>query len=185
MNNLQDIKTPFSAKEWRASSGRPYWHDELSPRPNRLGRNQQKVLAMMRSRVGWDRSMLRGGWSYRTWLSIKNAIIRHNQGLCLDDCPIPDNKVIVAIPIGPRGGKIWVAVAPDAIIRECESVSNELREFAERWLFLIAHEGVTEKAIDQTAADPSHEWNLSSNDIKDTFVKVLQEYYWHNRKKNR
>jgi hypothetical protein len=134
---------------------------------------------------GWHPSMLQSKWYNSTLNSIENAIFRHNAGRCFEDCPVPDNQVVVAAPIGPKGGQRWVAVTPDEILQKCASISEELYVFAEKWLYIVIN-GSTKMAIfyasHYTIKTPNRElpkWTDRADEIKSEFVKVLREHYWN------
>jgi hypothetical protein len=96
----------------------------LPPKPKkapRLGSTQISALKEMSDKSkGWDPYSLSRTWSTRTYSSVVNAVHRHNQGLCGDDCPIPDNQVLVETALDHKGGGIWFAVD-----RDPEELSND------------------------------------------------------------
>jgi hypothetical protein len=98
--------------------------EALPTKPNkapRLGSTQISALKEMSDKSkGWDPYSLSRTWAASTYFSVMNAVHRHNQGLCGDDCPIPDNQVLVQAALGPKGGRRWVAVD-----RDPEELSND------------------------------------------------------------
>jgi hypothetical protein len=80
----------------------------------RLGSSQMSALKdMLDQKRGWNEYGLSQKWAASTYFSVMNAVHRHNQGLCGDDCPIPNNQVLVRAALGPKGGRRWVAVDRD------------------------------------------------------------------------
>jgi hypothetical protein len=116
----------------------------------RLGKIQRSALDNMLSQPGgWDYATLPLEWRARNLESVMNAVVRHNNNECNNDCPVPDDQLLMMWRLGPKGGKRWINLDrdPENLIAKIKSVSEELGERMQN-LYHLCNNALSEYEID-------------------------------------